>query len=75
MMQDDVANIFANIPNNPLVLNPIKAAVYKLFPKLMIGVVAPAPTTLIILSYIPKNPNSAPNAANDDVKCPGVSFV
>ena len=64
-----------NIPKIPLVLNPIKAAVYKLLPKLIIGVVAPAPTKSIILSYISKKPKRAPNAAKDEVKCPGVSFV
>ena len=62
-------------PNGPKSFATSIAPCINKCPNDVIGIIAPAPAYNTILSYIPNMSNAAPITTNNDVTCPGVSFV
>ena len=67
-----VFNIPVNIPIKPVSVASFIAAVTRVFPKLLIGINAPAPANLTKGSYSPNPPRIAPITTNVHVVCAGV---
>ena len=84
MKENTIADTIPNetpwsIPVNSPMIPSFKQPIYEFFTKVLpndvIGNVAPIPTFLTILSYIPKAPRIEPITTNILVRCPGVNFV
>jgi len=72
---DELDKIPVKSPVIPSFLNPSYAPLNKVFPKFVIGTVAPASLNFISMSYIPKNDKRAPAITKNVFKCAGVRLV